>query len=621
MSKIGKMFKSRRSLLIVGAISLVVIGVVLYIKLKPGKAPPQCPNGKAETCDGKYVCIKKCDTGKERCGDPCNNLCYDPLTDVCLDGKICSKSNACNHNGIPSICCNTGDTCSDTPQGSTCVNCPKGSTFCNGGCCSSDQTCCGGKNCCKNCLKNASNISACCDGITNPQVDSNGTCCNKSTIIDGLCCSGSVCVSLDSTGNIISKTCCASPEECHNTSVCMSTLPNISKSSPLQGKCISSPTSTGTYKSVCVSSKNFSDSTFGTCSTDANCGNGETCTKVYYNSIPGSSSMCSNDSQCSGMGSQGSIMKCYNQDSTGKLTPCDCSDKECLLKQGECSSACKDSKIPIWCPSSDACVSWSESGNSGGYCKSNNICSFGSTVNNPSLEIIDNNNTRTVCKQRYELPSSGVCLDKSTPSSDQTGKKWCNFNSGDTTTTPNSSWFNPIVGTSTSFPYLAAGTYSGPGTNFAGLPTSKQVNVFSGCPTQSDCITPFPAGIAGTGLQSWSEVSVPIADSNSCSAALCYNKLSQKGLASVSYDTSKPASDICSGVFECTSGANGVLMDKTTKCPADRVGRCCSSSDGTWSGMMCPSGYYCSPNKMYECTGTNCPAPPITSDLFLCQLE
>lgn len=613
----------------IGFFLLTFMGIltILLHTTTSGKKWHSCKKAQTLTnCNGKNTCINNCENGLQRCGDICQNKCYNPDKEECIDGKSCKLSNICYKNGKPTDCC-TSDNPDCTSEG-ICTNCTKqglDSCFIQDSSGSTTVTCCEkGKKCCKG---SSDKVGTCCDEndcIVNPSNSKSKICCKWHPADSGECCDPRKQYS-DSDGktkccptkicwNGTNKICCPEEEGCQDTGVCLLTKDHKELDKNIDGSCLVNGDKNSVNKKVCQNPSNFPSSTLKKCSDDSDCIKSEKCEKIYYRHLPGSSK-CSNDDQCTGLGTQNQQQICYSMDKKGNIDtskPVECptdSNDISVVYKGQCSTQCSDSSggKTIWCPPGDACTTFKQDdGISGSYCTSKSICTPGSITYEPE-RMKGGDITYGTCKQQYQIKEGNKCVyfdDTSSgkqftvdPLEDQ-GKFWCDFSYKGKEGIGN---LLPYSGVMTG-PLHIAGEYSGYGDSIFNSfknsdPTSSQSDLmFEGKP-----VPYFPGGDTHNGgVRSYAEANVNL--EGICNSSDCYNKLNEQGIEYINYDDNTKK---CTGKFKCDGSSTGLLkplqgdfygFDKNL------VSK--DYNDKSWRGLICPPDHI---SKYTQFTGKGLP--------------
>lgn len=613
---IGTFFSKNKGIIIFLVMFGTAIG--LYFLLKTSPLPPSpsgsCTNTQTSyTCGKVATCIDNCPSGLAFCGDPCNKLCYDSKVNQCVNNKVCKLDSVCYQNGIETDCCTTLVPNCIASTG-LCDNCSsKNTEFCleptGGKCCAVGDTCCKGVDdtvgvCCgseSTCLSVPNSTKKICCPVKSTVV-SNGTCCDKDQIItiDNIttCCPYAICYD-PSTGL---KTCCDSDQGCQTTSICLDST--IYSHAPLdvQGSCLISPVSfsptetDSLSKLVCQNPSKFIDSSLTECTTSTDCDSSEVCTSLYYRKLP-NGQQCTDDSQCTGFGSQGVAQNCYITKDDGTVTIIDCptsGDYRGILREGTCSLRCpvQQNGKSIWCPPGDTCVSFTDTGGdlTGAFCKNNKCTGGGPILNSPDL--ID---AKRVCKQQYQIGVTDLCTYYNTVTGETftrppdidvdtaTTTYWCDFSYKGST--------DGIQGnlipssTNLTFPDQVVGTYAGYGNAHFLSFQEGTLDSASNLKVLGQAVQRWPSGTTqNSGIRTTSNVATTM--QGVCNATDCYNRVNEKGLGYVSFDGSK-----CTGRFLC-SGANSVLPVSPDPIPYSNFTNVCQDVNG-WNGLACPENYNC----------------------------
>jgi hypothetical protein len=637
-----QMLKTNKNVFFVFLLLILILITSYYIlKTNKNNVIGSCKSNQTQaTCKGENICVDNC---KTRCGPVCSKKCYNEKTQQCIDDKVCEDDNVCyDKQGHASDCCTI-----DKPNcgvDGKCMDCKsKGGVECPTQSSGSDRetgkrnvTCCIGEDgtCCKG---SADKVGTCCKDINckkNPALAGSEKCCEYDIADDGecchpaqkitdkngktTCCENKIC--WDKSTN--KKSCCSSADGCQDTSMCLLQKDHNKMSSKIEGTCLlSDGGKNSTAVKVCVNKVSFLESSLEKCSKDSDCTN-ETCDTIYYRNLP-KSAKCSDDSQCTGMGSQGTSQVCYKTNKNGNpitplvTTPCDPENKD-IVYGGKCSTHCGgENEKSIWCPPGDTCATFTGNGGvEGAYC-ANSKCIPGTRTYNPTrLEV--GGKKRGTCKQQYQVASGIKCkyIDvdtqlQYTKNSIKDNKTfWCDFSDiGDDGQTKGNTV--PYSGSMT-FPEQVTNSYSGFGdSNFHSFSGKKATVLRNDLSFNGKRVPQFPAGdVKSTNIRTYADVDVTL--EGVCSASDCYNSLNEKGLAYLNYDGYTKQ---CSGKFTCDGSSDGYLTTPSIT-PGDFLGfnkeQVCSDTNDSsteWGGLVCPEDYDCG-SKSLE--GSNVPNGSMT---------
>lgn len=611
---------------IIKVFALIVIfttlGVTLYISLQtdPASVSNTCGKGlKSYMCtdkDGnkKETCIADCPSGKDFCGDPCNKLCFDKDTEVCMNEKtVCNIKKACESNGIFTECCKDNEIClngkcSDCVSNGGKINkksdgseicCDKDDLFCEDQCYNPKDKTCHGNILCLN------------DQI---YIEKDNICCDASRVYkdesgDEKCCNHKLCWNEDTI------TCCETEGTCNDSSFCISDSFNKVNNDDIKGVCIVSKGNGNDNsiitKKVCQDKNNFSNSSLKLCSSDNDCGD-EKCDEIHYRKLP---NKCSKDSDCSGLGLQNINPQCYtySYDHTTKSskigsTPVDCSSEpnnKGYIQKGVCGVECDNDQSSIFCRNGETCVQFGSDGAiKGSYCSDNKCTNNGPSYDPERVDLFPS------CRQQYQIDYRKDCTYYDQEDSSKTfsvkntkdqynNTHWCDF----THTNKETGQIGNLVkfdGKMTT-PVQIAGEYSGYGYDefndkaFNGTSNSKDPSIstsyLSNMKMFGNTIKHWPAGnVDNNSLRVRSDKELVL--SGQCNASDCYNVLNEKGLEFVNYDSENM---MCKGRFLCDSSKDGHLLSLDQDVSIDDSRKCIDKSGGNekWNGMICPANYEC----------------------------
>lgn len=425
----------------------------------------------------------------------------------------------------------------------------------------------------------------------------NATCINPAT---DACVNGQVCdinkVCTDSSGASVcydpkTQTCLPDGTLCTTTNVCGQSCIDPTVDVCINGKaCGITHACSG---SCCEESQKCS--TNGKCvdCADDLCEGGRKCCDTA------SGEKCINDTCCIPCGDSGVCCPESQQciDATGEC--CDPS-QICLDNDGNqtcCAGKCCNG---ICCAETDKCIN-------GSCCPAKNSCDDGTCCDNECCgkdgatqccsdgTVCHNGSCMTACGDNFCDPNTQVCNEIST-----TGKKYC---------VDKGCVWQGIV-------YSPANLRDNIGS--ANIPVCGYNGKYYTCRD--------PTGVTADNL---SRTVSDLQDSSSitnCTANDCDYRFSEKGLDDIQWDTSAQK---CTGSFDCTKE-----LPVCNDCPVSgsQAGRCCTNSDGTYTGQLCPqntvcdsgtcyAGYYCGKNSagFPLCIGTTDRSKATYSTLTDCQ--
>lgn len=314
------------------------------------------------------------------------------------------------------------------------------------------------------------------------------------------------------------------------------------------------------------------------CTASQRCGSGSSCIQCDTELCEGSRTCCDTTAGESCINDQccvpcGDSQQCCPDDQqcitlADSTTVCCDPNQICLDSDGKqvcCTGSCCNG---LCCDDSEVCVN-------GSCCPADNACDDGTCCDNECCggqccgddTVCHNGVCMTACGDDFCDPVSQICDEVST-----TGDKYC--------VDQGCIWQGMV--------YDPADLRDNTGA--ANIPVCGYDGKYYTCRD--------PTGVSADKLsRTVTDLQDPTSTAN-CTVSDCDYRFSEKGLVDVQWDSSQQS---CTGTFDCDNE-----LPVCGDCPVsgDDAPRCCTNSDGSYTGQLCPANTFCVDGKCY--TGYNC---------------